>query len=82
MVGLSENFDEIEKLINDLYDYGVRALTVGQYLQPSSKNNVAVSKYYELEEFEKIESIARKVGFKHVKSGPLVRSSYMADEFI
>ena len=82
MVGLGENFKEIEELIGDLYNNGVRALTVGQYLQPSRKNNIEVNKYYDLKEFQKIDELARKIGFVHVKSAPLVRSSYMADSFL
>ena len=58
---------------------GCELLTIGQYLQPSSKH-VPISRFYSPEEFEQLREEGEKMGFKHVASGPLVRSSYHADE--
>lgn len=77
MVGLGENFEEIEETFFDLKNAGVDILTVGQYIQPS-KQHLQVEKYYTLEEFENLKELARKVGFKNFQIGPLVRSSYHA----
>ena len=79
MIGLGETFEQIEKTFEDLRKVGCDILTVGQYIQPS-KQHLEVVKYYELEEYETIKSIARKVGFKNYQIGPLVRSSYNASE--
>lgn len=81
MVGLGETFEEIEETFNDLKNVGCDILTVGQYIQPSKKH-LEVEKYYTLEEFEKIKTLAKKVGFKNFQIGPLVRSSYMAKDLI
>lgn len=81
MVGLGEIFEEIEETFNDLKNVGCDILTVGQYIQPSKKH-LEVEKYYTLEEFEKIKTLAKKVGFKNFQIGPLVRSSYMAKDLI
>lgn len=77
MVGLGESREEITEVFEDLYSAGVRALTVGQYLQPSSAH-IPVKEYISPEIFQQYENTARKIGFKHVASGPLVRSSYRA----
>ncbi len=77
MIGLGENFDEIEETLYDLKNAGVDIVTIGQYIQPS-KAHLEVSKYYTLEEFENIKKLAKKAGFKHFEIGPLVRSSYKA----
>lgn len=79
MIGLGENRDQIVKTINDLWDCGVDFLTIGQYLRPS-KNHAEIKKYYTPDEFERLKKIALDFGFLHVESGPLVRSSYHADE--
>lgn len=81
MVGLGETFEELEETFNDLKNVGCDILTVGQYIQPSKKH-LEVEKYYTLEEFEKIKTLAKKVGFKNFQIGPLVRSSYMAKDLI
>lgn len=81
MVGLGETLEEIEETFEDLKNVGCDILTVGQYIQPSKKH-LEVEKYYTLEEFEKIKDLAKKVGFKNFKIGPLVRSSYMAKDLI
>ncbi len=78
MVGLGETLEEVEQVMRDLRDHGVDMLTVGQYLQPSA-HHLPVARYVTPEEFERIASLGRALGFSHVASGPLVRSSYHAD---
>ncbi|MBE2270013.1 MAG: lipoyl synthase [Anaerolinea sp.] len=79
MVGLGETFDEVVEVMRDLANCGVDILTVGQYLQPS-KQHLAVERFYLPEEFDRIKEIGLELGFKWVESGPLVRSSYRADQ--
>lgn len=79
MVGLGETFEDIEKTLNDLTNAGCDILTIGQYIQPS-KEHLTVAKYYTLEEFEELKTLAKKIGFKNYQIGPLVRSSYNAAE--
>ena len=79
MVGLGETMDEITQTMKDLRDSDVDLLTVGQYLRPSEKH-APISKWYTPDEFKNIELSGLELGFKHVASGPLVRSSYHADE--
>ena len=79
MVGLGETMDEITQTMKDLRDSDVDLLTVGQYLRPSEKH-APISKWYTPDEFKNIEVTGLELGFKHVASGPLVRSSYHADE--
>ena len=79
MVGLGETMDEITQTMKDLRDSDVDLLTVGQYLRPSEKH-APISKWYTPDEFKNIEVSGLELGFKHVASGPLVRSSYHADE--
>ena len=79
MVGLGEEMAEVEKAMEDLIDVGCRAITIGQYLQPRGEN-LPVSKFIEPEVFQTYKSIALKKGFEFVESGPLVRSSYHAEE--
>ena len=79
MVGLGETMDEITQTMKDLRDSDVDLLTVGQYLRPSEKH-APISKWYTPDEFKNIEISGLELGFKHVASGPLVRSSYHADE--
>jgi lipoic acid synthetase len=79
MVGLGETMDEVLAVMRDLVNCGVDILTVGQYLQPS-KSHLAVERFYLPEEFDLIESEGKKMGFKWVESGPLVRSSYRAEQ--
>jgi len=81
MIGLGENHDQISRTLNDLKEVNVDFLTIGQYLQPS-KDHAKIKKYYSPEEFEEFKNIAYKLGFKHVESGPLVRSSYHAEKAI
>jgi lipoyl synthase len=81
MVGLGETETEITQLQKALFDNGVQALTIGQYMRPSLKNHPVV-RYVAPKEFEGYRQAALKIGFKFVASAPLVRSSYMADELI
>ena len=79
MVGLGENKDEIVQVMDDLRSAEVDFLTIGQYLQPSVKHH-PLDRYYSLEEFDELKSIAISKGFLLVSSTPLTRSSYHADE--
>lgn len=79
MIGLGETQAEIEETMDDLLAVGVNILTIGQYLQPSHKH-LPVIKYYSPIEFGQLRQIAMKKGFTHCEAGPLVRSSYHADE--
>ena len=81
MVGLGESFEDIKSTLEDLRNVGCDILTIGQYIQPS-KQHLEVAKFYTLEEFEKLKTLAREVGFKNFQIGPLVRSSYRAAEII
>jgi lipoic acid synthetase len=77
MVGLGEEPAEIRKVMADLRDAGCDILTLGQYLRPSVKH-LPVARFYPPEEFDELAAEARSLGFRHVESGPLVRSSYRA----
>ncbi|MBI4656409.1 MAG: lipoyl synthase [Elusimicrobia bacterium] len=77
ILGLGETDKEIENTLNDLREHEVDLLTMGQYLAPSKKH-LPVEKYYTPEEFKEWGEKAKKMGFKAVLSGPLVRSSYKA----
>ncbi len=79
MVGLGESKEEILEAMDDLLAHDVDIITIGQYLQPT-KQHLDVERYYHPDEFEELRKIALEKGFKHCKSGPLVRSSYHADE--
>jgi lipoic acid synthetase len=79
MVGLGETFDEVVAVMRDLVSWGVDILTVGQYLQPSQKH-LPVERFYLPEEFDRFSEVGKQLGFKWVESGPLVRSSYRADQ--
>lgn len=79
MVGLGESRTQLEQLMGDLKNSGVRILTIGQYLRPTVAN-VPVRHYYSPEEFQELEELALEMGFDRVFAGPFVRSSYMADE--
>ena len=79
MIGLGEEVGEIQQTMEDLISVGCDLLTIGQYLQPSSKHIERV-KWYTPREFNQLAEMGREIGFKHVVSGPLVRSSYHADE--
>jgi lipoyl synthase len=79
MVGIGEETAELIEVFRDLGERGVDILTIGQYLRPS-KDHLPMTRYYSPEEFVTLKNAALKFGFKHVESGPLVRSSYHAHE--
>jgi lipoic acid synthetase len=79
MVGLGEEFDELVTTIKDLAAVGCGILTIGQYLRPTLAH-LPMSRYYHPGEFADLKRIALDLGFGHVESGPLVRSSYHAHE--
>ena len=78
MVGLGEATDEVEALLRDLRAAGTGVATIGQYLQPT-RRNLPVAAYVEPRQFERYREYGLSLGFQMVFSGPLVRSSYMAD---
>ncbi|NNF67077.1 MAG: lipoyl synthase [Gammaproteobacteria bacterium] len=79
MLGLGEEKEEVVDLMRDLRDNDVNMLTIGQYLQPS-RHHHPVLRFVHPDEFAELESIGYELGFNHVASGPLVRSSYHADQ--
>ncbi len=81
MVGLGEEWEEVEETIRAIRSAGTDVLTVGQYLRPSPKH-LPVARFYTPEEFDRLRAFALELGFGHVESGPLVRSSYHAEEHV
>jgi len=81
MIGLGESADQIRETLHDLRRVGVAILTIGQYLQPKAGLS-EVEKYYTIQEFDELSEDALEMGFTHVFSGPLVRSSYHAEEVL
>jgi len=79
MVGIGESMDELLQVFRDLADRQVDILTVGQYLRPS-RDHLPMTRYYAPDEFAYMKREALRMGFRHVESGPLVRSSYHAHE--
>ncbi len=79
MVGLGETWDEIEDTMLDLRAVDCDLLTIGQYLRPSAKH-APIARWYTPDEFDQLRRLGESLGFRHVASGPLVRSSYHADE--
>jgi lipoic acid synthetase len=79
MLGLGETMDQVRQALRDLRAHDVDMVTVGQYLQPSTHHHPVV-RYWTPEEFQQIADFGAELGFAHVASGPLVRSSYHADE--
>jgi lipoic acid synthetase len=79
MVGLGETTEEIIELLHDAVEAGVDILTIGQYLRPSMKH-AEIKKYYHPDEFAELREIGQKLGIRWVFSGPLVRSSYHAED--
>ena len=79
MVGLGDTEDELLDVFRNMRAHDIDVLTVGQYLRPSKKH-AEVVRYYRPEEFVRLKEQASAMGFRHVESGPLVRSSYHADE--
>ena len=79
MVGLGETEDELVEVFRNMRAHNIDVLTVGQYLRPTKKH-AEVVRYYRPEEFADLKATAVQMGFRHVEAGPLVRSSYHADE--
>ena len=79
MVGLGETMEELLRVFQDLGSRGVDILTIGQYLRPSH-DHLPIARFYAPEEFQHMKEEALRCGFRHVESGPLVRSSYHAHE--
>lgn len=79
MVGLGETELEVFETLKDAYKVGAQIITIGQYLQPTTQN-IPVTEYVTPEQFEIYKNFAIALGFKHVESAPLVRSSYMSDK--
>ena len=78
MLGLGEDFDQIKATLRDLRAHDVDMITIGQYLQPSAHHH-PVLRYWTPEEYKQLELYGYELGFAHVASGPMVRSSYHAD---
>src|SRR5262245_695508 len=81
MVGLGEEWDEVVETIRAIRSAGTDVLTVGQYLRPSP-SHLAIVRYWTPEEFKRLREVALGFGYSHVESGPLVRSSYHAEEHV
>jgi lipoic acid synthetase len=79
MLGLGETLDEVKDVMRDMRRWGVEILTLGQYLQPSKKH-LPIERYYTPEEFAELKRFGEEIGFRWVESGPLVRSSYHAEQ--
>lgn len=79
ILGMGETIEEVVEVMRDLREVDVDILTVGQYLRPSSAH-IALDRYYAPEEFKYLKDVGMEMGFRHVESGPLVRSSYHAWE--
>lgn len=79
MLGIGETIEEVESVMADLRQHQVDMLTLGQYLQPS-KNHLALERFVTPQEFDDLAELGKKMGFRHVASGPMVRSSYHADK--
>lgn len=79
MLGIGESIEEVEQVMADLRAHDVDMLTLGQYLQPS-RDHLRLERFVTPEEFDRLGELGKKMGFKHVASGPMVRSSYHADQ--
>lgn len=79
MLGLGETLDEVQAVMRDLRDWGVEILTLGQYLQPS-KQHLPIERYVTPDEFAELKRYGLEIGFRWVEAGPLVRSSYHAEQ--
>ncbi len=78
MLGVGEDIDEVKQVLRDLREHHCDRLTLGQYLQPSL-HHLSVKRYVTPDEFNELADYAREIGFSHIASGPMVRSSYHAD---
>src|SRR5205085_3642359 len=81
MLGLGETWDEVIEVMHDMHEHDVDILTIGQYLRPSFQH-LPIQRYVPLEEFAALKAEGKKMGFRHVESGPFVRSSYHAHEHL
>jgi lipoic acid synthetase len=81
MVGLGETMDEVRQVMRDLRSHSVDILTIGQYLRPSVKH-LPILRYVPQSEFDELKKYGYELGFRHVESGPLVRSSYHASDAV
>jgi len=79
MLGLGETLEEVEQVMCNMREHDVNMLTLGQYLQPS-KHHLPVDRYVHPDEFERLRKVGEAMGFSQVASGPMVRSSYHADQ--
>ncbi|MCY3564636.1 MAG: lipoyl synthase, partial [Gammaproteobacteria bacterium] len=79
MLGLGETLEEVREVMCDLRGHDVDMLTLGQYLQPS-RHHLPVARFVHPAEFDGLREYGESLGFRHVASGPLVRSSYHADQ--
>jgi len=79
ILGMGETLEEVEVVMRDLRDVDVDILTLGQYLRPS-QSHIPMDRYVTPEEFRRMRDVGKAMGFRHVESGPLVRSSYHAWE--
>jgi len=79
MLGLGETAEQVEQALRDLRDHDVDMVTIGQYLQPTAHHH-PVLRYWAPDEFDALAELGTRMGFTHVASGPLVRSSYHADQ--
>ena len=81
MLGLGENLSEVEQVMRDLRAHSVEILTLGQYLRPSQRH-LPIIRYVPQHEFDQLKRLGYEMGFAHVESGPLVRSSYHASDAV
>jgi lipoic acid synthetase len=79
ILGMGETLEEVELVMRDLRDVDVDILTLGQYLRPS-QSHIPMDRYVTPDEFRRLRDVGMAMGFRHVESGPLVRSSYHAWE--
>jgi lipoic acid synthetase len=81
MVGLGETHEEMVDALGTLRDNHVEVITIGQYLRPTERH-LPIVRYWHPDEFKQLEEAAYELGFEHVAAGPLVRSSYHADQHV
>jgi lipoic acid synthetase len=79
MVGVGETKEEVIQVLEDMHAHDIDMVTIGQYLQPS-RDHLPVERFVHPDEFDEYARIGEKMGFHHIASGPLVRSSYHADQ--
>jgi lipoic acid synthetase len=79
MLGLGETIDEVQQVMRDMREHDIDMLTLGQYLQPS-RDHLPVIRFVHPDEFDDLAEYGSEIGFAHVASGPMVRSSYHADQ--